>query len=406
MKLQIKTLSPVHIGNGESLKPLSYVMDRSFVYILNMETFFEELERIKKRQDYLAWLEPILYRLSDLNDRIAKARDNPELKRDLNRQRIDFENQLSLEQFIRKRIGNNPVEFVKNCILYKVPFSVPPQRDGFKTFIKDGNGYAFIPGTEIKGAIRTSLLYNMLKDNSNYGILKSEIEKFRTIFNSGATPKEKIRTLKNISRELEGRLLRGIENKAYFDFLKLIFVSDTKHLTPDRLRLETTKMIGTQRYTKTCVETIIPDTELEFELSINKNTDLKRLGIDRLKEWLNEEKLLEACYYRSQEILEMESEYFSRSPILPLINRLKEQNKKDSPLIRIGAGQGFLGITIDLMIKKRENQAYEVIREGVSFQRRWRTQRGNFPKTRRTVIDVNGNESALMGWAKIIKNNG
>jgi len=89
-----------------------------------------------------------------------------------------------------------------------------------------------------------------------------------------------------------------------------------------------------------------------------------------------------------------------------MINRLKEQNKKDSPLIRMGAGQGFLGITIDLIMKKKEDQAYEVIREGVSFQRRWRTQRGNFPKTRRVVIDKNGKENALMGWAKIIKKNG
>jgi CRISPR-associated protein Csm5 len=406
MKLQIKTLSPLHIGNGESFKPLSYVMDMNFVYILNMEAFFKELERIGKREDYLSWLEPILYRLSDLSNRIAEARDNPELKRDLNRQRIDLENQLSVEQFIKKKIGNNPVEFAKNCVLYKAPFSLPPQRDGFKTFIKDGNGYVYIPGTEIKGAIRTSLLYSLLKDNSNYGILKSEVEKFKTVFKSGVTPKEKIRALKNISRELEGRLLRGNENKAHFDFLKLILVSDTAYITPDKLRVETTKMLGTERYTKTWVETIIPNIELTFELSINKKTDLRRLGIERLKDWLHEEKLLEACYYRSQEILEIESQYFSKSSILPMINRLKEQNKKDSPLIRMGAGQGFLGITIDLIMKKKGDQAYEVIREGVSFQRRWRTQRENFPKTRRVVIDKNAKENALMGWAKIIKKNG
>ena len=406
MKLQIKTLSPIHIGNGESFKPLSYVMDMKFVYILNMEAFFKELERIGKQKDYLSWLEPILYKLSDINDKISKARNNPELKRDLNRQRIDLESQLSLEQFIKKKIGNDPVEFVENCVLYKVPFSLSPQRDGFKTCIKDGNGRVYIPGTEIKGAIRTSLLYRMLQDNSNYGILKSEVEKFRTIFKSGVTPKEKIRALKNISRELEGKLLRGNENKAHFDFLKLILVSDTIYITPDKLRLETTKMIGTERYTKTWVETIIPNIELEFELSINKKTDLRRLGIEKLKDWLHEEKLLETCYYRSQEILEIESQYFLKSSILPMINRLKEQNKKDSPLIRMGAGQGFLGITIDLIMKKKEDQAYEVIREGVSFQRRWRTQRGNFPKTRRVVIDKNGKENALMGWAKIIKKNG
>ena len=84
MKLQIKTLTPIHIGNGETLKPLSYVSDRSFVYVLNMDNFFESLTGIQK-QKYLTWLEPILYSLSEITDKMVKARDNPELKRDLNR---------------------------------------------------------------------------------------------------------------------------------------------------------------------------------------------------------------------------------------------------------------------------------------------------------------------------------
>lgn len=406
MKLQIKTLTPIHIGNGETLKPLSYVSDRSFVYVLNMDNFFESLTGIQK-QKYLTWLEPILYRLSEITDKMVKARDNPELKRDLNTQKRDLENQLSIEMFIKNYVNQNPVEFVKTLALYKVPFSQFPRSDGFKLFIKDGNCRVYIPGTEIKGSIRTSLLYQILQDDSSYSVLKSNVETFKNIFKSGVTPKEKIKALKNLSKEIEGKLLRGKENKANYDFLRFIQISDTLHVPFDKLRIETTKMMGTQRYTNTWIETIISNTEFKYELDVkDKYVHLEKLGLSDLKKYLKIEEILNACYHHSKDILEEESRYFSsKSEIVSLLERLKRENEPTSPLIRFGSGQGFLGVTIDFIMKtKGDSQLYdEAIREGVSFQRRWRTQKNNFPKTRRVIIDKNGSEKSILGWAKILK---
>ena len=73
MKLLLKTLTPVHIGNGETLKPLSYVIDRSFIYAINMEEFFKKLEAIQKKDVYLKWIEPILYQLFELDSKIGKG---------------------------------------------------------------------------------------------------------------------------------------------------------------------------------------------------------------------------------------------------------------------------------------------------------------------------------------------
>lgn len=404
MKLQIKTLSPIHIGSGETLKPLSYIADRNFVYVLNMDIFFNSLTALQK-QKYLNWLEPILYRLSELNDKTLKARDNPELKRDLNRQKRDLENQLSIEWFVKNHVSKNPVEFVNSFTLYKVPFSQLLRSDGFKAFIKGGNGFAFIPGTEIKGTIRTSLLYKILHDDSNYGIIKSEVGKFRNILQSGIAPKEKIKSLKSISKTLEGKLLRGIENKAYFDFLRFIQVSDTHNISFNKLSIETTKMMGTERYTSTWVESIFSYTELKFELNVkNKDTHLEKLGLKNLEKYSRIEEILNACYFRTRDILEEESRYFSKKPeIASLIEKMKKENEPMSPLIRFGSGQGFLGVTIDLIMKiKGDLKLYDnSIREGVSLQRRWRTQKDNFPKTRRVVIDKNGYEKSILGWAKI-----
>ena len=111
-------------------------------------------------------------------------------------------------------------------------------------------------------------------------------------------------------------MLRGSENKANFDFLRFIQVSDTTHISSDKLRIETTKMMGTERYTKTWVETIIPSTEMEFELNIIKeiNIYLEKLGISKLKKYSYIEEIFNACYYRSKDLLEGDVRYFASKP--------------------------------------------------------------------------------------------
>lgn len=405
MRFILTTVSPIHIGNGETLKPLSYITDQNYVYIINMSNFFEYIKGHQLITDYLNWIDPIINKLALIERKFEKSRDDLEQRKALNKQRRETEQQLSLDVFLKNKLKKNPFEFLKDCILYKSLFNVLPQSDGFKPFIKNGNGSAYIPGTEIKGTIRTSLLYYLIEQKHNYGILKREIEILKSLLKSGESPKEKRKKIKDIESKIEEKFLRGLKNKAYFDFCRFFMVSDTTSIPPKNLKIETAQMLGTQRYTKTWVETVTPDTTVEFDLSVHKNIDLIPLGLERLKGLLDEEKILEACYYRSQAIFEEEKSYFSKSYLASYIESLQAQNKKDSPLIRIGAGQGFLGVTIDLILKNKDNELYDVVRNVVSYLRRWRTYRNNFPKTRRVIINRIGKEISLLGWAKIRKKN-
>jgi CRISPR-associated protein Csm5 len=292
---------------------------------------------------------------------------------------------------------------------YKVQCNTPPDRDGFHLHLKDPAFRPYLPGTEVKGALRTSLLYALVSDKENYAYFWDRLEEFRRSYYGGASPRQKVWQLMKIVDSLEAQLLRGrprgeTKNDAKFDFLRFLNVSDSNFFSPDNLRVELTQMLGTNRYTKTWIETLAAGCEASTELVIGDPTFiLQELGLERLREWLSLQKLLEACYRRSHDLLTEEAAYFANEPKLrTLITSLQEQNSPQAPLLRLGQGQGFLSITIDLPVKQRDPQLFdEAIREGVSFQRGFRTQRGNFPKTRRVIANRDGKPFTLLGWVKI-----
>lgn len=407
--MKLITLTPIHIGSGEILNHLSYVIDKNLLYVLNMEKFFSILSE-PQREKYLQWIDPILNEIGELDDKIVRSKDNLNLKKKLQNQKREIERQLSLSWFIENKLRQNPPDFVKRCMAYQISFSLPPQRDGFHTHIKDTQYRAYIPGTEIKGALRTSLLYTLLEDKENYKILRKSLSDFRIFFKSGASPKDKVKKLRKIADAqsddgLERKIFRGKEKDAKYDLWKLIKISDTDGVSQDKFHINTVKVIGSKRNIKIWLETIKPETEFKFDFNVQEKIFLDTLGLEKLKEKLSISKIFEACYYRSMEILKEEEVYFtSEKKILETINKLKKENQPNAPLLRLGWGQGFLGITIDLKVKQNDPLLYNhAIREGVSFYRKWQTIENKFPKTRRVVVDSNENPVTLLGWVKLTK---
>jgi CRISPR type III-A-associated RAMP protein Csm5 len=291
--------------------------------------------------------------------------------------------------FIQNRLSQNPIDFAKKFIDYKISYSSLPGREGFRLHIKNADKKPYIPATEIKGAIRTSLLYTMLSDKTYYEILKKSLEK---------------KELNTIASEIQRKFFRGKENDAKYDLFKFIKISDTNSISTNHLKIVNVAVLGSSRNIKIWLETINPKNEFDFSLVIHENKYLEELGLEILKGYLSIDKLLYACYHRSKEILEEEERFFTgHNKILDVINKLKKANLPDSPLLRLGAGQGFLGTTIGLKVKKNDPSLYdEVLRAGISSLRRWKTQRNNFPKTRRVLIDDKGLAIDILGWVKLI----
>jgi len=408
--IKLKIVTPVFVGSGDSVKPLSYVLDGNKIHVLKENKFFISLSP-QERDRYLTWIEPLIERLGQLDEQIDRARGNFERRRQLQRERREVESELSLRYFLSNQLRVNPVRFIqeRGSEAYYVQCNTPPERDGFHFHLKNTAFRPYLPGTELKGALRTALLYALVSDQENYAYFWDRLDEFRRFFTSGASPRQRIWQLTKIADSLEAQLLRGkprgeTKNDAKFDFFRFLNVSDSNFLSPNNLRVELTQMQGTNRYTKTWVETLAAGCEVSVQLVIGDPTFiLQELGLERLRKWLSLPKLLEACYRRAQEALAEEAAYFANEPKLrALIASLEEQNSPQAPLLRLGQGQGFLSITVDLPVKQRDPRLFdEAIREGVSFQRGFRTQRGNFPKTRRVITNREGTPLSLLGWIKI-----
>ena len=130
-KVTFKTLSPVHIkgqepGYGSGIVPLGrtgYVIDE-----IKLGKFLQEKGIIEEYVDYV--------------NRCLQDREEPSLKR--------FFQQ---DSQLRKQLNDSTLKSISSRIT--------TVGDG-NTFICDGNGKYFMPGSSIKGAIRTALLYHIL----------------------------------------------------------------------------------------------------------------------------------------------------------------------------------------------------------------------------------------------------
>ena len=409
--ISFETVTPIFIGSGAEIKPLSFVVDGQQVCLLDEGRFFAGLLE-EARQLYLAWIDPLITQIEQLETRISQARrarnenERRQLQQELRRQ----EDRLSLEHFIKERMpGVPPARLVQRigCVTYQVEAPLRLDRNGFRACLKDVQHRPYMPGTEIKGALRTALLSDMLAVPQNYQALRQAVAQFQPAVQGHRPNRGRVRReIPKISRQVEKQLLRGSKDDAKFDLLRMVRLSDSRPLTPADLRLEQTKSVGTRRFTDTVLETMKQDVSGEFQLEVVEDQPawLQQLGLSGKAHWLTTTRLLQACYHRARLTLQVEQTYFDQQGERALALRaaqLLALNRPEQPLLRIGGGQGFLSITGDGWLEAQDPDLYEVIRKGVSLQRNWRTTANNFPKTRR-VIRREGQFVEMLGWIRLI----
>ncbi|GHT12922.1 type III-A CRISPR-associated RAMP protein Csm5 [Bacteroidia bacterium] len=129
--LKIETITPVAIGSGETLSPLAdYWIYGNTACLLNHQKLEKALEA---KPEYL----------SEYINRI-----NGNVKSDKN----NF-----LDQFIKCKLKGNLSDFISQKITIKGTGNAKE----LKTCIQE-NGKLFIPGSTIKGAVKSAMLYNWL----------------------------------------------------------------------------------------------------------------------------------------------------------------------------------------------------------------------------------------------------
>ncbi|MCS6859775.1 MAG: type III-A CRISPR-associated RAMP protein Csm5 [Abditibacteriales bacterium] len=381
-RLRLQTVSPVHIGNGDTITALSYLLDGGKVHVLDADKFFAALDEAQ-RDAYVRWLDTQLR---------GQGQNNP-----------------SVRNFLEQRVHlRNIAEFVAKVSGYSVTLQADPgiTARGIRQHIQTPQHQPYIPGSTLKGAMRTALIEALLDDDASYNWLRQRFEQLQ-VKNDERDMK---RALADIWKSLEAKLLRGGQDEAHFDFLRFIAVSDTAPFPTGALSVRLTRSEGTTRTTSTWIETIPPDQTTTLTLTFYPNAPLDSLRLDEaLRDYLTIDKLFAVLHQRAKRRLEEEAKYRAQNKPLPRIAELQALNQPDAPLLRIGAGQGYLGTTVMGTIKRRDPQLYrDKVVPGVKVtlgRRGANVQTQNFPKTRRTVRDNESQHQAqsedLLGWVKL-----
>lgn len=363
MKYKIEILSPVHIGSGEEISPMEYVIDEKF-HRIDMEALF---------------------------------RDN-----DFNAD--DF---IENSKFGSFYLGEFYADTGKRHILYTESISkdakdyIINKKASIREFINT-SGRVYIPGSSIKGAIRTAIMWYALKNDNE---LFYEMEDY---LNEIINKKIK-RSRKFAGKEIEKKIFG---NDAKHDLMKALFISDSEIISQSYLGVEDIRILTTRMYGygwknfHTVLEALKPGTRLDIEIKIDEflEKNYEKLGWNKkMTEYLRNFKQI--CNEYAKDLIDYELSFFKiynndgrLDPIIDFYNNLYNQIG-DGMTLRISWGAGWHGMTVGRLI---EEDVLERLRHAYRLGKRRNEPYyvKPFPKTRKIIFE-NGKPKYPMGWIKL-----
>lgn len=263
MELHFRTLTPLHIGDGSQLHSFDYVLHGGRFYRVSQQKFENFLQQadagdpdLKNALAFVDWANDMASQIESVEtDRRNAGREGG---RDYNQQLSRLRSEYNLLAFA-KHIGKERLflDFLKNES-NKVR-SLPLHMEGgrpkqeIRGFQRDADGRAYLPGSSVKGCLRTALLYHYLTEHADHqGIqdrLAKEVAKIKA--DREAAERSRIRFSVEKYRKSFGE---AIEHEAFFagmitergqarpgeaqdDLLRCLLVSDTA-LPEDGLGVE------------------------------------------------------------------------------------------------------------------------------------------------------------------------
>ncbi|MGM0216496.1 type III-A CRISPR-associated RAMP protein Csm5 [Enterococcus sp. AZ109] len=147
----ITTYGPVHIGCGKVIKKQEYIYDqhKSLVHIVDGPKLTKYLSKINKLDAFI--------------DYLTENSKHADLKYFLNRQKI---NQKDWRKFVinTERVNQGKVERDKDTKHKRPAVNMP--LNILHLFVRDGQNTVYVPGSSLKGALRTMILQSDKEDNS------------------------------------------------------------------------------------------------------------------------------------------------------------------------------------------------------------------------------------------------
>lgn len=372
MKCDIKVLSPIHIGSGEKYTASEYVKSKA-------KTNKGNILNIIKRMDVSSYFSSLDENKKD------------DLLRDLSNPNFNLGN-------FDSRISNS---YVKYKAIDKTKKEIYPSQE-IAEAIKTLNEL-YIPGSSIKGAIKTAILFNELD-----GRLISKISK-NILSDNGSVIKKNYGSFMNdifASNKAPPKA-----PPAQWDIMKFLQVSDTNTIKSPTIYDVATVMASfkwgdNEFYSKNkrthepiliYLETIARGKKLSFEIRNHYDYDIfKSLGLDDKKHLIDIKNIKRYIFNFSKSLIRNEIE-FSEDYEIDYLNKfylnLEKQNSIDNPVLRVGGGSGFLATTVGLKIMDHDETIFERIRKGT----RGKTYDYSFPKSRK-ITQVG---EMPLGWIQL-----
>ncbi|MGC9081363.1 type III-A CRISPR-associated RAMP protein Csm5 [Sulfurihydrogenibium sp.] len=348
MDCSLEILSPTHIGNGNKLNNWNYSYDEK-QKILKVYDFDKVVQSLKDDKQ----------RLSQL---ISSIKRNPHYQDLTNFLKQDIKPlyTLNVSGSLKRRGKDGNLEFKEVWEFIKV------------------NSNPYIPGSEIKGAIRTAILYHMLKNNESLKQellkgLKKLFEDLKKLQDETQREKEK-KKLKSraqkILEELENKVFSDGSKDGKKDFMRFISVSDTKPKNPEEaLYVCDIKIINTSRSFFDPHELLKVGQKFEFRLDILWD-DLYRNYIVKDFNFKSFKDIQAVCNEFANDLINHEIEFFSENvygkekvdikKVVDFYKGLKEKSKNGF-LLRLGKHQGFLSLTVNLIVKHSDENLFKSI---------------------------------------------
>ena len=380
MKYQIETLTPVHVGSGENLLHIDGCYANKKWHRIDLDKVFTHPG-------------------ANLNALTAA----------MGRREFRWTTHLQ-----------NPEAFAA----YSLPCSQSPEEVEVREAIKDINHRPYIPGSTLKGAIRTALLWDLINGNeTHFTKTLSTLEKLAEQKPKGNPRRE------TPAKQIEPTLLGSDPNH---DLLRALQVGDTTSiditgfeignawtvtLNPNNRLVQ--KVEGGQEY-KIFVEQIQPKQVLTFSLKIDEWL-LKGPAKSRLNFGNSQadaiQNIAAVCHWVTGDLIHREQAFFNTYKFPEIANfydqllRLNESlTGGGSFLLQIGWGTGYDSKTITPLFTYDENDPEAAQELLTNLRERFRLGQSRshprtydereFPKTRR--ISYRGqNPIAPFGWVKI-----